>query len=113
MDQDKWVRPNALINNFNPLNFRNDVGALWENFIIAERIKFLKNNLVFRDYFFWRNNYKQEIDYLEIDSDSIYAYEIKFNTTKSKIPQIFQAEYTPKSFNTINNENFLDFLTKQ
>ena len=56
---------NALINNLNPLNLRQDTGALWENYIISERIKFLKNSGMDRRSYFWRTLIKQEVDYIE------------------------------------------------
>ncbi len=70
---------NAVINNFNPINLRNDVGQLWENFLVSERMKFLYNKGVrFRSYF-WRTYTQQEIDYIEELNARLYAYEFKWN----------------------------------
>lgn len=57
---------NALINNLNPLNLGQDTGALWENFVISERIKFLRNHGIGRQSYFWRTLSKQEVDYVAV-----------------------------------------------
>jgi predicted AAA+ superfamily ATPase len=101
---------NMLINNFNPLSIRNDVGDLWENFIISERIK--KNNYdnPFIKSYFWRNVNQQEIDYVEEDGQIIQAFEIKWNE-KANVKKI--TSFT-ESYNTniqlINRKNFREFV---
>ncbi|KAA0257641.1 MULTISPECIES: ATP-binding protein [Deferribacter] len=101
---------NALINNFNPSYLRQDWGALWENFVIIERIKYLRNHLVNKSYFFWRNIYKQEVDYLEFGNDKIYAFEIKWKKDRSKLPNMFNELYPNNEFIVVNKENFLDVI---
>ncbi len=102
---------NALINNFNPLDLRNDKGALWENFIISER---LKHNAVKRNFcntYFWRTHNQQEIDYIEEFGGKLYAYEIKFSNKKTfKFPEKFIRTYTDVSCQFITPDNFLDFI---
>lgn len=108
---DTGVR-NALINNFNDFNLRTDVGALWENFMISERLKNNNNlNLGQRSYF-WRTHQQQEIDYLEIGEgeNKISAFEFKWGKKIAKIPNIFSTTYPNSHFQTINKENFKQFL---
>lgn len=101
---------NALINNFNPLDLRQDSGALFENFIIVEKIKKNSNNLTFPNYYFWRTQDKKEIDLLEEIDGKISAYEIKLKKEKVKEPKIFKETYPNSSFATINKNNFIEFL---
>lgn len=106
---DNGIR-NAIINNFNSLSYRNDIGALWENFIIAER---QKRNLIVSHYpniYFWRTWQKQEIDYLEEKGGKIEGFEIKWVEKIKKPPKNFIEAYKNASFQVINKNNFLDFL---
>jgi len=107
---DNGIR-NALISNFNPVEIRNDVGALWENFIISERIKKVNNNDIWLNYWFWRTQQQQEIDYIEEMDGKISAFEFKWNpTVKIKTNMSFLETYPNSSLNVINRENFEDFL---
>ena len=102
---------NAIIQNFNPLSLRNDVGALWENFLISERMK--KNSYQKQRVFpyFWRNYYGQEIDYVETQNGIHCAFEFKWNEKrKAKLPSSFQKSYPESSFEVINRQNFNDFV---
>lgn len=107
---DTGVR-NALISNFNNLETRNDKGALWENFLISER---LKMNAAFnRDAktYFWRTSQQQEIDYVEDIEGRLYAYEFTYSEKKKKqISKTFLNAYETKSDEIINKENYLRFL---
>ena len=107
---DNGIR-NALIGNFNAPSLRNDVGALWENFVISERIKanhYQESNA--RSYF-WRNHAQQEIDYVEEYGGQIFAYEIKWNPkTRTKFPATFVETYQPTEKKIISPDNFEDFL---
>lgn len=103
---------NALISNFSPINQRNDVGAIWENFLIVERKKLLAYHGYYGKTYFWRNKDKAEIDYLEEINGEIYVYEFKWSPKERvKFPSIFMANYAPKSTQSINRENFMEFLT--
>jgi predicted AAA+ superfamily ATPase len=106
---DNGVR-NMLIGNFNSLEFRQDKGALWENFLVSERIKKLAyENSSTRSYF-WRTTQQQEIDYIEIDADEINAFEFKWSPTKkAKLPKSFQVAYNP-TFLVVNKDNFRAFI---
>lgn len=106
---DNGVR-NALIQNFNPIELRNDVGALWENFLITERLKRNNYHRQFINRYFWRTKQQQEIDYLEEKDGIINGFEFKWNPkAKVKIPQNFTKTYDAK-VTIITNENFRDFI---
>jgi predicted AAA+ superfamily ATPase len=103
---------NALIRNFNPLNLRNDTGALWENFCITERMKFNQNRRRFVNAWFWRTYDQKEVDYIEDEGGVLHAFEFKYRATrKSGVPKIFSESYPDSTFDIITSENFLEFLT--
>lgn len=101
---------NALINNFNPLNLRSDVGALWENFLIAERMKLLNNHEIDAKGYFWRTRQRQEIDYLEEREGKISGFEFKWSKDKFTIPQAFKKAYPENEVKIINKNNFNEFV---
>jgi predicted AAA+ superfamily ATPase len=85
---------NAITRNFNSLSNRNDVGALFENYMIAERMKYLHQNQIEADVFFWRTTQQQEIDYIEKTNRKLLAVEFKWNEKgKNKIPVTFTQAY--------------------
>ena len=102
---------NALINNFNPIGLRNDTGHLWENFIILERVKFLRYSQKYTNMFFWRTYSGAEIDLIEESEGLLSAYEIKYKQKNSKIPPSWSKTYQESKFKTINSENYLEFIT--
>ncbi|WP_245989000.1 ATP-binding protein [Pelobium manganitolerans] len=103
---------NAVTRNFNTLNNRNDVGALWENYLISERLKYLHQNQLEAERFFWRTTQQQEIDYLEKTGDDLLAVEIKWSAkVKAKIPLTFLKAYDNVSTKIITKENRFEFLT--
>jgi len=107
---DNGIR-NAVINNFNPLQLRNDVGALWENFIISERIKLLNYKRIFANKYFWRTYTQNEIDYLEEKEGKLFAYEIKWNTkSRKKFPKLFKNSYPGSEMDLITSDNFESFI---
>lgn len=102
---------NALINNFNPLSLRDDVGALWENFMISERKKYIDYHRIYTNLYFWRTQSQQEIDLIEERGGMLYATEFKWNENKrSKIPAIFRNNYPDSEFKTITPKNFYEFI---
>ncbi len=107
---DNGIR-NSLIGNYNRLNMRTDVGELWENYLVSERIKKQHyKKLDFTNYF-WRTYDQQEIDWLEVNYDEIHAYEFKWNTNKQvKIPAAFKRAYPKATFSVVNPNNYLDFI---
>jgi len=107
---DNGIR-NALINNFNILSQRNDVGQLWEQYFISERIKYNSSQLYYPQYYFWRTYDGQEIDLLEIDNyQNIKARETKWKSDKAKIPAAFAKAYPDAEFTLINQNNYLDSI---
>ena len=108
---DNGVR-NAIIGNFQPLAQRTDVGALWENYLIAERNKYFKYNKLYGGQYFWRTAQQQEIDYLEERDGQIATFEFKWNEKKvPQIPKIFQNAYPESTYKVINPSNYNEFLT--
>lgn len=107
---DNGIR-NSLIANFNPIAFRQDIGALWENFLISERMKFLNYNKIWSNKYFWRTHAQQEIDYLEEREGSLFSYEFKWNPKKQvKPPKSFTSAYPDAKYEVVTPENFDGFL---
>ena len=102
---------NAVINNFNDVHSRTDVGALWENFIISERIKSLSYAGIDVKQYFWRTTQQQEIDLIEeVNNDEYNAYEFKWGKkTKVRFPQTFTANYTTTT-TIVSPDNMEDIL---
>ena len=109
---DNGVR-NAILNNFSPIALRQDTGALWENFMVSERIKQNSYNRDYRKSYFWRTQTQQEIDLLEEKDGILYAFEFKWNDKKqSRVPKSFAEAYPEHRFEVITPANYLDLLTK-
>lgn len=101
---------NALIANFNTLGLRNDVGALWENFLISERLKSNQYRRYHANYYFWRTHQQQEINYVEEYGGRFYAYEFKWNPKKSiRFPKPFVEAYDHEA-QGITRDNFEEFV---
>jgi len=106
---DNGIR-NMLINNFNSLELRNDKGALWENFLINERIKKQEYSHQYVNRYFWRTVQRQEIDFVEEVDGKVSAFEFKWKGDKrKKIPVSFQETYRAETF-YIDRENFREFI---
>lgn len=104
---------NALIGNYESLPNRQDAGALWENFLLIERIKHLHYNSIHGNRYFWRTKMQQEIDYIEERDGRLFAYEFKMNPkAKYRFSKSFTAAYPEASTTVISTENFNDFLTQ-
>ena len=108
---DNGVR-NSVISNFSPVELRSDIGALWENFLISERIKNNAYHNKHAKYYFWRTTQKQEIDFIEEVDQNLFAYEFKYNPKKvnSKCPVTFSNNYPNVPFDVITSENYMDFV---
>ena len=107
---DNGIR-NALIAQFNTLSQRNDVGALWENFVFMERMKFRTYIGVYANVYFWRTYSQQEIDLVEEREGRLIGYEAKWSTRKSVQPPGLWAEtYANAEYQVITPENYLDFI---
>jgi len=109
---DNGIR-NAVIGNYNPVPLRNDIGALWENFLISERLKFNQYHRIESASFFWRTAQQQEIDYVEKHNDRILAFQFKWNEKrKAKFSKTFTSNYNPEIM-VVNRQNFREFIIKQ
>ena len=95
---------------FSPLAIRQDVGALWENYIIGERRKANFNEGLHREFYFWRTYDKQEIDLIEESADSLTALEFKWGNKMPAAPKAFQEAYPYAEFHVVNRENYLEFV---
>ncbi|MDD4741983.1 ATP-binding protein [Candidatus Falkowbacteria bacterium] len=109
---DNGIR-NAVIANFKLPELRQDIGALWENYLVSERFKFLKYNDIWANSYFWRTYDQQEIDYLEERDGKLFAYEFKWSSKqKARLPKTFSNAYPDNQFKVINQENFEEFIMK-
>ncbi len=102
---------NALINDFRDIGLRQDIGHVWENFLIVVRLKTLSYKGIDAKPYFWRSTDGREIDYLELRGNEIYAYEFKWNENrKAWQPRAFLSLYPESHFSVITRTNFLDFV---
>lgn len=108
---DNGVR-NAVIQQFAPLELRNDAGALWENFFISERVKRNHYQLNYCNTYFWRTKSQLEIDYIEEQNGQMTVFEMKWNPKKAStsIPDAFLKAYDVKETVIITPDNYLDYL---
>ena len=112
---DNGIR-NAIINNFQPVDLRPDRGALWENFMVSERQKYLYFHELYSNRYFWRTKQQQEIDYLEDRDGQLFAYEFKWNSKSSSISRLsktFLNAYPNSTLRVITPENYTTWLVKQ
>jgi hypothetical protein len=102
---------NAIINHFGDLSNRNDVGGMWENFFITERMKMNHYNRKFVNSYFWRTYDQKEIDYIEDKDGILTAFEIKYKPKKKiKFPEEFTENYPGSVYEVITPDNFLHYL---
>lgn len=107
---DNGIR-NGIINNFNKIENRNDIGALWENYLASERIKKQHYQKIRTKNYFWRTYDQQELDWLEEKGDNLAGFEFKWNENrKAKIPTAFAKAYPEASYEVINKNNYLEFI---
>lgn len=107
---DNGVR-NALIQNFNRLNLRMDVGELWENYLAAERLKFQSYTQMHCNNYFWRTYDQQELDWVEEEGDQLRSYEFKYSLNKTpKAPTAWSKAYPQAHFEVIHSGNYLDWI---
>ena len=102
---------NAIISNFNAIDLRNDVGELFENFIIIERIKKQVYQQIYANNYFWRTWDQQEIDFVEEREGQLFGYEIKWKANKIKAPKDWMITYEGAQFSVIHQDNYLEFVT--
>lgn len=101
---------NALIENFTPIHSRNDIGQLWENFLIAERRKKMEYQRLYANTYFWRTYSGAELDYLEERGGQLFGFEFKWKSARRKAPAAWLETYDNASYQLVNRDNFLEFV---
>jgi len=103
---------NAVINDYNPLAKRKDIGALWENYLVSERLKENYYSNSGNESYFWRTTDQMEVDYIESNANNLSAFEFKWNEKKkSRLTKAFSNRYPESAFKTINPSNYDEFLS--
>ena len=116
--QDNGIR-NALISNFNSTSLRNDMNDLWRNYMISERIKWIRMNNLKKKVYFWRTHTRQQMDFVEVGRDQIMAYKsdpkmIGWEKRKNvKIPKSFTDFYPNIKTSILNKSTYWNFLTRK
>ncbi|MHB8443040.1 MAG: ATP-binding protein [Patescibacteria group bacterium] len=108
---DNGIR-NAIIDNFKFIKDRDDIGKLWENFLISERIKLISYKKRYLSQYFLRTYTKVEIDYIEDYQGTLSAYEIKWGDKMVQAPRYWKENYPKSNFSLINKDTYIDFITK-
>jgi predicted AAA+ superfamily ATPase len=107
---DNGIR-NAVVNQFNPIDQRDDIGALWENFVVMERIKHLEYSFIPANQYFWRTYSQQEIDLVEESGKNLDGYEFKWSQSKSpKVPPEWSRTYPRATYSVITPDNYQEFV---
>lgn len=107
---DNGIR-NAIVSEFKSLHLRNDVGILWENYLMSERIKYISNSGDEVPHYFWRTYDGQEIDLIETTGEKVRAFEFKWGDKMRKAPRAYADNYIDSTYQVINQQNYLDFIT--
>ncbi len=100
---------NTIIDNFNPVSLRTDVGQLWENFLMVERMKYREYNKIYAKQYFWRTYDSSEVDLVEDRDTKLYGYEFKWKKSIGRAPQSWQ-EYKNSQYMVVHPGNFSDFV---
>lgn len=101
---------NILIDNLKPIKDRNDIGQLWENFLIIERMKLSAYRQDNYSTYFWRTHTGAELDYVEEKDGTLFGFEFKWGDKLTKIPNAWTNNYSDSTFQAINRDNYLDFI---
>lgn len=102
---------NALIQNFNPLNLRDDVGQIWENYLVIERLKKQEYTGISCANYFWRTYSRKEVDWVEERAGEFFAYEFKWSpSAKTALPKDFALAYPHTQFECVHPQNYLQFI---
>ena len=102
-----------IIGNFDPIELRTDKGALWENFLISERVKQIEYKQSLAHTYFWRTKQQQEVDFVEDNGGKIFGFEFKWHKKKNqKLPKTFTEAYNATT-KIINRENFREFVVNK
>jgi len=116
--QDNGIR-NALIQNFHEPEFRNDLDALWRNYMISERVKWIRTHGIDKELYFWRTHTRQQMDFIEKGADTLMAYKADpsmfsyANRRKVKIPKSFEESYPQAKTSVLNKSTYWNFLTRK
>jgi predicted AAA+ superfamily ATPase len=109
---DNGIR-NILINNFSPLALRNDKGALWENYLVSERMKRNHYHHYYCNTYFWRTTQQQEVDYIEERNGVLHAFEFKYSDNKrTRLPLTFSKAYPEHTYSVYTTTNYHEFVQK-
>ena len=106
---DNGIR-NAIITNFNSIDLRNDIGRLWENFLVTERLKKQSYQSIFTNNFLWRSWSGSEVDFVEKRDGKLFGYAFKWAKDKVMEPKLWLETYPQATFEIINRENYLNFI---
>jgi len=106
---DNGIR-NAIIANFNPLELRDDIGKLWKNFLVAERLKKQAYQGIFANNYFWRTWDQKEVDWVEEREGRLFGYEFKWKSKSRKASSAWTDSYPDAALEIINQENYLEFV---
>jgi predicted AAA+ superfamily ATPase len=106
---DNGIR-NAIIANFNPLDIRDDIGKLWENFLVVERLKKQSYDQIYSNNYFWRTWDQKEIDWVEERDGKLFGYEFKWKSKSRKSSKAWLENYPDATLEIINNDNYLEFV---
>lgn len=107
---DNGVR-NAIISSFNPISSRDDVGKLWENYFLSERMKYQSYRCLVVDNYFWRHKSQQEIDWVEEQENALTAYELEWHAkARVKAPPRWAFAYPEAQFAVVDKSNYLDYI---
>lgn len=110
---DNGIR-NALINNFNSTFLRNDMHELWRNYVIAERIKWIRMHNLEKGVYFWKTHTKQQMDFIEVDNGTIVSYKTDWEKRKKvKFPKLFETYYPQAKMSVLNRSTYWSFLTRK
>ena len=106
---DNGIR-NTIIASFSGLGSRNDVGILWENYMMSERIKHREYSGIISNRYFWRTYDQQEIDLVEERGGKLFAYEFKWKDSKAAIPAAWEKAYPDSSYKVITRDDYSEWL---
>jgi len=101
---------NALISNFNEIGVRDDIGAIWENFLVMERLKKQEYGKIYANNYFWRTWDQKEVDFVEERDGKLYGFEFKWGKARSNSTKLFTDTYKEASIEVINRDNYLEFI---
>ncbi len=102
---------NAVLNNFNDLQYRMDTGALWENFLFMERTKYIHYKNDYAEQFFWRKYSGAEIDYIESKDGGLSGYEFKWGKSTRRSSKSWKTDYPDATHAVVDRDNFLEFIS--